>query len=100
MVTLGDYRSFKLVDGHSVSEKYNNHQITTNNGIERYSFPYHSAGPFGDDINGNWMNMNNFGKILPLCIGWKDIHASNIDMPDDTLAPEPLYTISVHLPQM
>jgi hypothetical protein len=42
-----------------------------------YSFPVHSAGPFGDDINGRWFDIRSFQKLLAIeGTGWKDIHAT------------------------
>ena len=80
LVVLGEYKNFKLVDGQSVSDIYRNHSISTNNGmIEEVTFPHHSAGPFGDDIIGDWMDQNNFINILvSQKLGWKDIHAKKI----------------------
>ena len=79
LVGLGGYRSFKLVDGGGVSKEYANHLISTiQNGMEKYSFPMHSAGPFGDDIRGEWFTADNFFHLLiGEDIGWKDIHATN-----------------------
>lgn len=94
-VTFG-YESFKLVDGNLVETKYKNHSITTNNGWEIYSFPYHSAGPFGNDINGDWMTKDNFSRLLLFAgLGWKDIHASNIDLPNYTYSPSPKFNIEI-----
>ncbi len=76
LVGLGGYNSFKIVDGRSVSELYNNWQIKTVSGIERYSFPHHSAGLFGDDVAGEWINEGClFRRLLSEGLGWKDIHA-------------------------
>ena len=89
MVALGGYNAFKLVDGPSVSSRYNDHQICVDNGMEKYSFPYHSSGPFADDIIGPWMSANNFFKVLALTgLGWKDIHASLNEIPDHGFMPE------------
>ena len=52
LVSLGGYEAFNLVDGPSVSEKYKTHPIKTMSGEVLYSFPFHSAGPFGEDIIG------------------------------------------------
>jgi FkbM family methyltransferase len=83
MVTLGKYNSFKLVDGLSVYERYANCSISTTDTTEVYAFPFHSAGPFGYDIDGKWMTANNFFRLLALKgLGWKDIHATNIIEPD------------------
>jgi FkbM family methyltransferase len=78
MVSLGGYDSFKLVDGQSVSTKYRDHSIATSAGNEAYSFPFHSAGPFGEDIDGEWMSANDFFRFLAAeGLGWKDVHATN-----------------------
>ena len=82
LLALGEYRSFQLVEGSTVSKKYKNHKIRTNGGIEMYSFPSHSAGPFGQDIDGNWMNPEDFCRFLGLSnFGWKDIHATTEILP-------------------
>mgnify|MGYP001182874807 FL=1 len=91
-----NYKSFKLVDGITVEKKYLNHEIHTNSGIQNYSFPNHSAGPFGNDISGPWMTPNNFFQLLGLVgLGWKDIHASRVDEPDLNYKPKPQVNISV-----
>lgn len=78
LVALGRYNAFKLVDGATLSKKYKNASIYTNNKKELYSFPNHSAGPFGEDIDGEWMTANNFFRLLAFeNLGWKDIHATN-----------------------
>ncbi len=79
MFALGGYDAFKLVDGHSVVQRYRNYPISVGNDIEIYSFPYHSAGPFGDDVAGEWLTGSSFFSILAVKgLGWKDIHASNV----------------------
>ncbi len=91
LVALGKYNSFKLVDGASVVTKYREHAIQTNDGNAKYSFPYHSAGPFGSDISGHWMTSKNLFLTLAIAgLGWKDIHASNIDKPDPNYMPQDL----------
>jgi FkbM family methyltransferase len=55
MVAIGKYNAFKLVDGASVERRYRNCNITTHQGVIQYSFPHHSAGPFGNDISGPWI---------------------------------------------
>lgn len=77
LVSLGRYRAFKLVDGASVAKKYRNHPIAVNGASELYSFPPHSAGPFGGDIAGGWMNADDmFALLAAEGLGWKDIHAT------------------------
>lgn len=82
LVGLGNYNAFKLVRGSSVSRIYKCHKIVTSSGNENYSFPHHSAGPFGEDINGHWMSKDVFFRVLGLIgMGWKDIHATNVCEP-------------------
>ena len=91
LVALGKYKSFKLVEGSSVLKKYKNYNINSNNGNVKYSFPDHSSGPFGNDISGPWMTQENFFRFLAFSgLGWKDIHASNVENPDpDSVARVP-----------
>lgn len=80
---LGNYSAFKLVDGATIAQKYKNHSIAVNGASERYSFPPHSAGPFGDDIAGEWLNADDLFELLAkVGLGWKDIHATNLIEPD------------------
>ena len=79
LVSLG-YNSFKLVIGETVNAQYRNHNVITKSGFIKYSFPYHSAGPFGEDINGNWMSKTELLYfIVTEGLGWYDIHARKID---------------------
>ena len=88
LVSLGHYGSFKLVEGATVSEDYKNHKINTHSGEKKYSFPHHSAGPFGEDIKGEWLTKNNFHRWLGFAgLGWKDIHASSIDAANESYFP-------------
>nr|WP_254896473.1 FkbM family methyltransferase [Synechococcus sp. HK05] len=78
------YQSFKLVDGRSVSTVYKHVIIPSpvRQQMVAYSFPHHSAGPFGNDIYGEWMDKATLLKVLALQgLGWRDIHASAIDRP-------------------
>lgn len=86
LLALGRYKAFKLVDGSSVEKSYRDAQIETLGGREIYSFPNHSAGPFGDDIAGSWMTPDAFFEYLGATgLGWKDIHASLV-LPESGLA--------------
>jgi FkbM family methyltransferase len=77
---LGMYKSFKLVDGPTVETKYRDCLIGTVHGPESYSFPHHSAGPFGDDIEGSWRAPTGFFRYLVHeNVGWKDIHATGAE---------------------
>jgi FkbM family methyltransferase len=76
---MGEYSAFKLVDGSTVGKKYKNHSISVDGNRELYSFPAHSAGPFGDDIAGEWMNGDDLFHVLAAeGLGWKDIHATTL----------------------
>lgn len=82
MVALGDYTAFKLIEGAAVAKTFKNHQILVNGGYESYSFPAHSAGPFGDDIPGEWMNADDLFEVLAAKkLGWRDIHATRLAQP-------------------
>ena len=80
LVASGRYNAFKLVDGSSVSRQYNKMPFISKDGVrEVYSFPDDAAGPFGEDIHGEWMTANNFFMLLAFeGLGWVDIHASNL----------------------
>jgi len=87
LVAVGGYTSFNLVDGLTVQAKYANHPIMTQNGMKLYTFPPHSAGPFGEDIKGPWMTPDNFFRRLAFeQLGWKDIHATSEIAPDPAVA--------------
>lgn len=76
-VALGKYDAFKVVEGSLVSQLYYNHRIKTTTIDEYYSFPHHSAGPFGEDISGPWITSNDlFMHLASVGLGWKDIHAT------------------------
>lgn len=81
LVAVGGYRKFKLVDGNSVSQLYQNHFVETPKGQIPHSFPYHSAGPFGEDVLGEWLGPNEFFyHLASQRLGWKDIHAKRDDI--------------------
>lgn len=76
LISLGGYNSFKVVNGSSVANEYCNCRIKTIDGEEVYSFPPHSAGPFGEDVTGSWINSAClFRRLQSEGLGWKDIHA-------------------------
>jgi FkbM family methyltransferase len=85
LVAQGGYSAFKMVDGRSVSKVYSNRLIICDNERKqvKFSFPFHAAGPFGNDVDGSWMTADNFFKVLALeGLGWKDIHATNLESAD------------------
>jgi FkbM family methyltransferase len=84
---VGNYNAFKLVDGQTVFGKYCNRSIAdhASGTVTNYSFPYNSAGPFGNDIDGPWWSADDFSRMLAFeILGWKDIHASNAHPPTQT----------------
>jgi len=75
-----DYISFKIVEGNNVEFLYKNTKIKTIFKTEKFSFPKNSAGPFGNDIDGDWIDKDNFIKFIEFKkLGWRDIHCSKID---------------------
>jgi FkbM family methyltransferase len=89
LAALGEYPAFKLVEGATVEKKYRNHTILVDGGPQTHSFPRHSAGPFGDDITGEWMNADDlFSLLATKKMGWRDIHATNLLQPDPVSSAE------------
>jgi FkbM family methyltransferase len=85
LIAEGRYSAFKLVDGVSVAACFHDCLIRDFHGDSevRYSFPFDSAGPFGNDIPGGWMTSSNFLRKLAFeNLGWKDIHVSRVDEAD------------------
>lgn len=89
---LGGYTRFKIVEGKSVSRQFRNFSFRASNGNTAvYSFPAHSAGPFGEDIPGPWLNASDMFQILRVRgLGWYDIHASMGEEPPPMLQKLPL----------
>jgi FkbM family methyltransferase len=91
LVERGGYKAFKLVDGASVVRVYKDRslKLESTQKYVRYSFPYHSAGPFGNDIDGKWMTKDSFFRLLAFeGFGWKDIHATNTESSDESEQPD------------
>lgn len=83
LVAAGKYNAFKLLEGGSVAKEFFNYAIRTKEGLEKYSFPEHSAGPYGEDLPGEWLDADAFLTYLGLSgLGWKDIHATSAHMPE------------------
>ena len=75
-----NYNSYKLIEGNTVNLLYKKMKLNINNKKINYSFLENSAGPFGNDIIGNWINKKNFSKFMEYKKpGWRDIHASLSD---------------------
>tara|TARA_A100000164_G_C21853781_1_gene746397 strand:- start:266 stop:1081 length:816 start_codon:yes stop_codon:yes gene_type:complete len=81
-----DNLAFKIVDGHNIKYNYSNHKINLKNYKLKFKFDPNSAGPFGNDIEGKWINKNDFYNLLKFKLkysGWYDIHFSKIDKSED-----------------
>ena len=81
LINSKDYNSFKFIEGSSIHEKYSKHKFKDiKNQNKEFSFKMHSAGPFGDDINGPWFDLVEFKEKfselvnMKLAPGWLDIH--------------------------
>lgn len=73
------YRKFKIVEGRFVHWPYYNIRLMSEEeDATSYQFPEgSSSGPFGDDIPGPWLNVDDvFQHLARHGVGWKDIHAS------------------------
>tara|TARA_B100000029_G_scaffold123042_1_gene116605 strand:- start:1160 stop:1978 length:819 start_codon:yes stop_codon:yes gene_type:complete len=83
-----NYNSYKLVCGANVHTKYNNRMLSLENKKIKYSFPLHSAGPFGNDIDGKWLAKKNFKFLFSFAnTTWIDIHCSKVDLPNKYYLP-------------
>jgi FkbM family methyltransferase len=80
LVAMG-YGEFQLAAGATVAQDYRAHPIEGTNGSRTpHDFPPHSAGPFGVDLPGPWLDKN---AILARWLardeagpgGWFDLHA-------------------------
>ncbi len=78
----GGYRAFNLVEGATVPKLYEKSRIRCGKEWKTYSFPTHSAGPLGEDINGPWLSAKEFRQRLQqVGLGWRDVHATNLIRP-------------------
>ena len=69
------YEEFKIVDGQSVQDLYKNVVV----GGDLYSFPFHSAGPFYEDVHTEVMTAEElFLALATVGLGWKDIHTKRV----------------------
>jgi FkbM family methyltransferase len=76
LVAMG-YRRFKIVAGETVAEDYPALMIERTDGtLVEHAFPAHSAGPFGEDIPGPWLDKDAvLSDWLQRGKGWFDLHA-------------------------
>lgn len=78
------YNAFNLVDGRTVQKVYD--------------FPFHSAGPFGQDLKTPWRDLNSFFFMLAQTgMGWRDVHASRVIEPEVVSLPKPRMGFTDHL---
>ena len=90
-----DSFAFKSVDGHNIKYNYKNHKILTNNNSKKISFHQNAAGPFGNDIDGDWIDLETFKSLMNYklqFIGWYDVHFSKVDTSNNQLTLENLIT--------
>lgn len=77
LILATPYQGFQVIQGKRVSIDFFNHPIMARTGPRRWDFPWHSAGPFGDDLPERWLDRSGligaFGRVGP---GWVDIHAA------------------------
>ena len=79
-----NYKSFKINEGKNIDFLYKKTNLFINNKKIKFSFPKNSSGPFGNDILGKWMNKRNYIKFMYYKKeGWRDIHASLVDQPEN-----------------
>lgn len=81
LLSCDRYTGYKLVEGFSVFFKYGLCRVFSYQLNRRvwFSFPYDSAGPFGDDISGRWLDRASaLFSIASYGLGWRDLHASKL----------------------
>lgn len=75
------YREFRLVNGKTVHLEFRKVEVRAVDGSTfKYSFPRHSAGPFGDDLPGRWNPVQHAAsewlhRHALFGSGWFDVHA-------------------------
>ena len=75
-----NYNSYKLIEGSTVGLLYRKINIYSQDQKIKFKFYENSAGPFGNDLLGNWIKKENFIQLMKYKkSGWRDIHASRID---------------------
>jgi hypothetical protein len=75
------YREFRLVNGRAVHLDYRGVDIQRADGTtEKYTFPRHSSGPFGEDLPTPWQDVQRVAaewlhRRALFGAGWYDVHA-------------------------
>jgi FkbM family methyltransferase len=77
---MTDHSKFRLVRGNTIGRRFAQHGIKTPLGMQNYSFPNHSSGPFGEDLPEAWVSAE--AMVTSWLVrgslyghGWYDIHA-------------------------
>lgn len=88
LIGIGGYRSLKLLESSEVGVSIRTCEVPTATGVVVHHFDWHSAGPFGNDVPGPWLKPLDVMRALTFSgLGWRDLHASNVDRPDPGPAP-------------
>jgi len=78
LIASGKYSYYNIVEGSEVEKNYRRSKIQIGDDLIEFTFPAHSAGPFGDDIAGGWFDSGDLFRILGyIGMGWRDIHATS-----------------------
>jgi len=76
LTEVGNFNAYKIVNGKKISKYYGKSKVEDKyNKKIKYSFLKNSAGPFGNDIKGFWMDKENLLKVIDYGnVGWNDLH--------------------------
>jgi FkbM family methyltransferase len=78
LIASEKYSYYNIVEGSEVEKNYRKSKIQVGDDLIEFTFPAHSAGPFGDDIAGGWFDSGDLFRILGyIGMGWRDIHATS-----------------------
>jgi hypothetical protein len=78
LISSEKYSYFNIVEGSEVEKNYKKSKIHIGGDLIEFTFPEHSAGPFGDDVIGGWFDSGDLFRILGyIGMGWRDIHATS-----------------------
>jgi hypothetical protein len=83
LTKIRNFNAYKIVNGKKISAHYAKATIEDKSQKKiKYSFLINSAGPFGNDIKGFWMDKVNLLKVIDYRnVGWNDLHVSVNDKP-------------------
>jgi FkbM family methyltransferase len=91
---IGNYNAFKLQYGNEIGVKFKDFHFMSREGRSlTYSFPNHSAGPFGEDLPQPWVGVNEVYDTISLVgPGWWDLHARIVG--DNLVNPPPRFRLN------